>query len=126
MSGQEKDSCKKCNKGKGCVDTLDSLLTEANVEQVLSAADQYLILPLAEHCIDFLLHHHRRRHRSSHLCWVLELTHHRQYVTQHAECLQIVKRRAKQVLTNGKALGLLCYDCMLKLVGSFVKLCRHF
>lgn len=90
---------------------------------MLKAADEYLITPLAKHCVAFLLHRHPSRRRSRHLCRVLERTHHQmQYATQHAECLRLVKRRARQVLRNGKALELLCYDCMLSLVSGALEL----
>lgn len=105
-----------CNaKGKSSC-KVHQLVTEKTVWSVLAAADQYQVHPVVVDCFRFLLHHHRCRNRSRHLCAVLEKAHQLFYQEQYADCLRRVTDRAKQVLKNSKALSELCYHCMLQLV----------
>ena len=83
---------------------------------VLVAADKYQVLPLVGHCFHFLLHKHRRRHRSHHLCMVMETAHRLNYNDHRAECMQMAKLRAGKIFKSKTGLAELCQDCMLDLV----------
>ena len=83
---------------------------------VLKAADKYQVLPLVRRCFHFLLHKHRRRHSSHHLCTVMETAHRLNYSDHHAECMQMAKLRAGKIFKSKTGLAELCQDCMLDLV----------
>ncbi|XP_076456713.1 uncharacterized protein LOC143291007 [Babylonia areolata] len=102
----------RCSRGE------DTELTEQNVEQALRVADMYQVLPVVDACFHFLLHRHPRRHRSKHLCAVLEMAHHLNYTHHYEECLSILKHSAARVLRNGPALSELCRECMHRLIAS--------
>ena len=93
-------------------------LTEDTVWDVLKAADEYQVLPLVRQCFHFLLHKHRLRHRSRHLCMVMETAHRLNYSDHHAESTKLAKRRAGRIFKSRSGLSELCRDCMLALVAA--------
>jgi hypothetical protein len=94
------------------------LLTEDVVWEVLVLADRFQVLAVVHDCFHFLLHHHRHRCRSRHLCSVLETAHQLNHPQQHAECLTLAKQRAARIFKNAAALSELCHSCMKELVSA--------
>ena len=78
----------------------------------------YQVFSVVQRCFRFLLHTHKRRDRSSHLCVVTELAHRLGYENHHQECLDVLRRKAHKVFRNASALAQLCQKCMLSLVVS--------
>lgn len=91
-------------------------LDDDNVWEVLRMSDMYIVPSLVDICIHYLLHCHKSRKRSSHICQALEWSHVGCTGSNYARCLQVAKRRAGRIFQNEPAVRTLCYECMLTLV----------
>ncbi|XP_025113959.1 uncharacterized protein LOC112575985 [Pomacea canaliculata] len=78
-------------------------LDDDNVWEVLRMSDMYIVPSLVDICFHYLLHCHKSRKRSSHICQALEWSHAGCTGSNYARCLQVAKRRARRIFQNEPA-----------------------